>query len=68
VRVRSLREVALLEDVRVAEGRVVVEAHLGVGGDEGAGVVLGQRVDLDHRAVTLREEAVERLGLGLGLG
>ena len=27
-RVTLLREVALLEDVRVAEGRVVVEAHL----------------------------------------
>ncbi len=47
-------------DVRVAEERVVVEAHLGVERDQLAGAGDDQRVDLDDRGVELAEGAVER--------
>mmetsp|Transcript_25050 Transcript_25050/g.48641 ORF Transcript_25050/g.48641 Transcript_25050/m.48641 type:complete len:360 (-) Transcript_25050:338-1417(-) len=63
-----LRGVTLREDRRLSEGGVVVEANLRVRGEELAILVLCQRVDLDHRAVQIDEELVERLNLVHRLG
>src|SRR5262249_27477495 len=53
-----LRLVAQLRDVRAAEERVVVEAHLGVEGEQLALSGEDERVDLDHGGVELAEGAV----------
>ena len=51
--------VAQRHDVLLAVHRVAVEAHLGVEADQFAGLGDDQRVDLEHLAVALVEQAVE---------
>ena len=55
-----LVEVAQLDQLRVAEERVVVEVHLGVEREQLARLGDDQRVDLEQARVELDERAVER--------
>mmetsp|Transcript_34002 Transcript_34002/g.87180 ORF Transcript_34002/g.87180 Transcript_34002/m.87180 type:complete len:447 (-) Transcript_34002:25-1365(-) len=66
-----LGQVTLLVDGLLAERGVVVEADLGVAHDDTTIGELGERIDLDHGAVTLSEDLVETLDAdrrGVGLG
>mmetsp|Transcript_126631 Transcript_126631/g.394230 ORF Transcript_126631/g.394230 Transcript_126631/m.394230 type:complete len:259 (-) Transcript_126631:538-1314(-) len=59
-----LGDVPLLVNLLLAELGIVVETHLGVADDDTAVDQLGERVDLNHRAVALDEDLVERGNAG----